>query len=698
MNDLFSNMDPIESQIIQLTKELNYYNLQYHTYDKSLISDEEYDLSFRRLIALEQEYPHFKQSDSPSQKIGGAILTKFNQIEHQIPMLSLGNIFSVMSEAEPELRHQELIQFCNRIAKELDCTSSELNFMASPKYDGVAISLLYRNGILVQALTRGDGYIGEDVTNNVKTIRNIPLTLSCDLFAPELIEVRGEILIQTQDFIELNQQQVARGERLYANPRNLAAGSLRQLDSRITAARPLCFYAYALAQHSSDLQFNLFSEQLAQLKYFGFNLANECASLIGSAELIDYYEDMLGKRNQLAFGIDGVVYKLNNIAEQQKLGYVARAPRFAIAHKFPAEEVESELLGIDVQVGRTGALTPVARIKPVNVAGVIVTNATLHNQAEIWRKDIRIGDIVVVRRAGDVIPEIARSLPLRRSGELAKFFMPTICPACGSHLVAEEDEVILRCSAGLYCIAQKKQAITHFASKLALNIDGLGEKSVEQLVDAGLINSIPDIYRLNFEHLCQLERFAEKSATNLIQAVELSKNTSLPRLIYALGIRHVGESSAKDLAKAFGSLEVLLVANLEQLLQVREIGEIVARSILDFFAEEHNLQVIQELLSLGLTYPAIIAENLYHPQITGKTFVITGSFVNLKRDEIKAELEEYGAQVAGSVSKKTDYVIVGSDAGSKLTKANELGIRLMEESELTLLLAELKNDERNDNS
>lgn len=698
MNDLFSNQDPIESQIIQLTKELNYYNLQYHTYDKSLISDEEYDLSFRRLIALEQEYPHFKQSDSPSQKIGGAILTKFNQIEHQIPMLSLGNIFSVMSEIEPELRHQELIHFCNRIAKELDCTSSELSFMASPKYDGVAISLLYRNGILVQALTRGDGYIGEDVTNNVKTIRNIPLTLSCDLFAPELIEVRGEILIQTQDFIELNQQQVARGERLYANPRNLAAGSLRQLDSRITAARPLCFYAYALAQHSSDLQFNLFSEQLAQLKYFGFNLANECASLIGSAELIDYYEDMLVKRNQLSFGIDGVVYKLNNIAEQQKLGYVARAPRFAIAHKFPAEEVESELLGIDVQVGRTGALTPVARIKPVNVAGVIVTNATLHNQAEIWRKDIRIGDIVVVRRAGDVIPEIARSLPLRRTGELAKFFMPTTCPACGSHLVAEEGEVILRCSAGLYCIAQKKQAITHFASKLALNIDGLGEKSVEQLVDAGLINSIPDIYRLNFEQLCQLERFGEKSATNLIQAIELSKNTSLPRFIYALGIRHVGESSAKDLAKAFGSLEVLLVANLDQLLQVREIGEIVARSILDFFAEEHNLQVIQELLSLGLTYPAIIAENLYHPQITGKTFVITGSFVNLKRDEIKAELEEYGAKVAGSVSKKTDYVIVGSDAGSKLTKANELGIRLIEESELTVLLAELKNDEISDNS
>lgn len=689
MNDLFSNVDPIEAKMIQLTKELNYHNLLYHTYDNSIISDEEYDRIFRELIDLEREHPQFKQADSPSQKVGGVILSKFNQLEHQIPMLSLGNVFSVMGELQNELRHQELIQFTNRLAKELACYADELNFVASPKYDGVAISLLYKNGVLVQALTRGDGYTGEDVTNNVRTIRNIPLTLQCDLFAPEMLEVRGEILIQTQDFIRLNQQQTSKGERLYANPRNLAAGSLRQLDSSITASRPLCFYAYALAQHSSDLNFDLFSAQLEQLKAFGFSIAKECQRVVGVAGLIEYYEKMLNQRNQLDFGIDGVVYKLDNIAEQEKLGYVARAPRFAIAHKFPAEEVESELLGIEVQVGRTGALTPVARVKPVVVAGVLVTNATLHNQAEIWRKDVRVGDIVVVRRAGDVIPEIAGSLPLRRTQDLNIFNMPTECPACGSKVVAEEGEAILRCSAGLYCIAQKKQALIHFASKLALNIDGMGEKSVEQLVDAGLINSIPDIYRLNVEQLSKLERFADKSARNLIQAIELSKKTTLPRLIYALGIRHVGESSAKDLAKAFGSIDALAKANLEQLLQVREVGTIVAQSVLDFFAEEHNLSVLQELIDLGINYTFITAENLYHPFVTGKIFVITGSFIDFKREDIKAKLEDYGAKVSGSVSKKTNYVIAGSEAGSKLDKAQELGTEIIDEDRLIELMAEL---------
>lgn len=689
MNDLFSNVDPIEAKMIQLTKELNYHNLLYHTYDNSIISDEEYDRIFRELIDLEREHPQFKQADSPSQKVGGVILSKFNQLEHKIPMLSLGNVFSVMGELQNELRHQELIQFTNRLAKELACYADELNFVASPKYDGVAISLLYKNGVLVQALTRGDGYTGEDVTNNVRTIRNIPLTLQCDLFAPEMLEVRGEILIQTQDFIRLNQQQTSKGERLYANPRNLAAGSLRQLDSSITASRPLCFYAYALAQHSSDLNFDLFSAQLEQLKAFGFSISKECQRVVGVAGLIEYYEKMLNQRNQLDFGIDGVVYKLDNIAEQEKLGYVARAPRFAIAHKFPAEEVESELLGIEVQVGRTGALTPVARVKPVVVAGVLVTNATLHNQAEIWRKDVRVGDIVVVRRAGDVIPEIAGSLPLRRTQDLNIFNMPTECPACGSKVVAEEGEAILRCSAGLYCIAQKKQALIHFASKLALNIDGMGEKSVEQLVDAGLINSIPDIYRLNVEQLSKLERFADKSARNLIQAIELSKNTTLPRLIYALGIRHVGESSAKDLAKAFGSIDALAKANFEQLLQVREVGTIVAQSVLDFFAEEHNLSVLQELIDLGINYTFITAENLYHPFVTGKIFVITGSFIDFKREDIKAKLEDYGAKVSGSVSKKTNYVIAGSEAGSKLDKAQELGTEIIDEDRLIELMAEL---------
>lgn len=689
MNDLFSNVDPIEAKIIQLTKELNYHNLQYHTYDNSIISDEEYDRIFRELIDLEREHPQFKQADSPSQKVGGVILSKFNQLEHQIPMLSLGNVFSNIDQSETELRHQELIQFTNRLAKELACSVDELNFVASPKYDGVAISLLYKNGVLVQALTRGDGYTGEDVTNNVRTIRNVPLTLQCDLFAPEMLEVRGEILIQTQDFIRLNQQQTSKGERLYANPRNLAAGSLRQLDSSITASRPLCFYAYALAQHSNDLSFDRFSTQLKQLKDFGFSVAVECRCVVGVADLINYYEKMLDQRNKLYFGIDGVVYKLDNIVEQEKLGYVARAPRFAIAHKFPAEEVESELLGIEVQVGRTGALTPVARIKPVVVAGVLVTNATLHNQAEIWRKDVRVGDVVVVRRAGDVIPEIARSLPLLRTRNLNTFSMPSECPACGSKVVAEEGEVILRCSAGLYCIAQKKQALIHFASKLALNIDGMGEKSVEQLVDAGLINTIPDIYRLKVEQLSNLERFADKSARNLIQAIELSKNTTLPRLIYALGIRHVGESSAKDLAKAFGSIDALAKANLEQLLQVREVGTIVAQSVLDFFAEEHNLSVLQELINLGINYTFITAENLYHPFVTGKIFVITGSFTDFKREDIKAKLEDYGAKVSGSVSKKTNYVIAGSEAGSKLDKAQELGTEIIDESRLIGLMAEL---------
>lgn len=690
MNDLFTNQNPIQEEIITLSREINYHNLQYHTYDDPQISDVEYDKLFRRLLELEQQYPEFKQADSPTQKVGGSILAKFTQIEHALPMLSLGNIFSDMEQSDLLLRHGELYQFTNRLAKELDCDVNVLKFVASPKYDGVAISLIYENGVLTRAVTRGDGFVGEDVTANVKTIRNIPLVLNAGLLAPERIEVRGEILMLTSDFIRLNQEQQLSNEKIYANPRNLAAGSLRQLDSAITATRPLKFYAYALASYTDDVEAGLcFSDELSLLKCFGFNVADECKSLTGVSSLIKYYENMLLKRPLLAFGIDGVVYKLDSKFEQNKLGFVARAPRFAIAHKFPAEEVESELLNIEVQVGRTGALTPVAKIRPVSVGGVIVSNATLHNQEEIVRKDIRIGDTVLVRRAGDVIPEIVRSLPERRHGDLPLFVMPEDCPACGSHIVQEIGETIMRCSAGLYCIAQKKQAITHFASKLALNIDGLGDKSVEQLVDAGLIASIPDIYRLGFDQLVKLERFAAKSANNLLHAIELSKHTTLAKLIYALGIRHVGEASAKDLAKAFGSLEQLKVANKEQLLQVRDIGDIVADSILNFFAEEHNLQILNELIELGINYPILSAKNLYHEEVTGKTFVITGSFVNYKREDIKLLLEDYGAKVASSVSKKTNFVIVGSDAGSKLDKANELGVNLLNEQQLTTLLNQL---------
>ncbi|TXI94341.1 MAG: NAD-dependent DNA ligase LigA [Neisseriales bacterium] len=676
-------------RIKHLTAELNRFNLYYHTYDQSLISDEEYDKLFKELQQLESEYPNFIQLDTPTQRVGGKILAGFSQITHQLPMLSLSNVFSDMSVSDLNLRHKELLQFAERIDKELAVGLDKIEFVAMPKFDGVAISLTYENGILTKAATRGDGYTGEDVTQNIKTIRNIPLSINIGGRATELLEVRGEILILTEDFAELNLLQQKKGDKIYANPRNLAAGTIRQLDSSITASRPLRFFAYSIARHSDSINYATFNAELQLLKDLGFTVDENCRLLTGVAELVDYYEQMLTRRNQLEFGIDGVVYKVNQIDLQQKLGFVSRAPRFAVAHKFPAEEVESEIINIEVQVGRTGALTPVARIKPVNVAGVIVTNATLHNQEEIHRKDIRVGDKVIVRRAGDVIPEIVRSIPEARTRELEVFHMPPSCPACGSHLIQESGETIIRCSAGLYCIAQKKQAITHFASKLAFNIDGLGEKIVEQLVDAGLINSIPDVFRLTEAQLVNLERFAEKSAKNLIESIGNSKNTTLPRFIYALGIRHVGEASAKDLAKAFGSIEKLQTATKEELMQVNDIGEVVAESILNFFVEEHNCIVINELKQLGVSYPQLIARNLFNPRVTAKTFVITGSFINYKRDEIKARLEEFGAKVAGSVSKKTDYVIVGEDAGSKLEKAQELGIPLIDELQLADLITEL---------
>jgi DNA ligase (NAD+) len=679
----------IQEQIAQLTHQLNHYSHSYHNLDTSLISDEEYDSLFRKLGELEQQYPEYRLPDSPTQRVGEVAQTKFAQASHTLPMLSLSNIFSDFAHEDTTQRHNELFQFCNRLAKELNLDSEELDFIASPKYDGVAISLIYENGQLTQALTRGDGFTGEVVTANVKTIRNLPLTLHTATTQPQLIEVRGEVLILTDDFMRLNQQQLELGNKGYANPRNLAAGSLRQLDSRITASRPLRFYAYSLTRYSDEIQPTTFAQELAYLQQFGFKVASECKLLTGSQALIEYYEQLKAKRFQLPFGIDGVVYKLNDLQKQQQLGFVARAPRFAVAHKFPAEEVESELLKIEVQVGRTGALTPVARIRPVNVGGVVVTNATLHNLDEIRRKDLRVGDMVVVRRAGDVIPEIARSVVAKRSQPLAEFTMPIACPVCGSHVVQEEGEAILRCSGGLYCLAQKKQAISHFASKLAFNIDGLGEKVVEQLVDSKLVTSIADIFRLTKAQLCKLERFADKSASNLIAAIDKSKTTTLPRLIYALGIRHVGEASAKDLAKAFGSLEQLRKAQLAELLQVRDIGEVVANSILDFFNEEHNNQVIDELITLGITYPEIQASNNFHPGVSAKTFVITGSFTQFKREDIKARLEEFGAKVASSVSKKTDYVIVGSDAGSKLDKATALNIPTIDEDQLLQLMAEL---------
>jgi DNA ligase (NAD+) len=682
MEDLFSESETNSREIDSLTDALNKYNYSYHTEDISLISDEEYDSLFRKLQELEQKYPQFKRPDSPTNKVGGVVLAAFNQVAHQIPMLSLNNIFTDISTLDTQLRHKELLQFNKRISEALGLDT--ITYIASPKYDGVAISITYTNGILTQALTRGDGFTGEDVTLNIKTIKNIPLKLQTKK-VPEHLEVRGEVLILTNDFIKLNQDQDTMGFKHYANPRNTAAGSIRQLDSKITASRPLHFFAYAIANTSSELKFTQFSEQLDYLKKIGFDLSKYCKLCTGADELINFYENILATRQRLPFGIDGVVYKVNEIALQDKLGFVARAPRFAIAHKFPAEEAESQILDIQIQVGRTGALTPVAKIKPVTVGGVIVSNASLHNQDEVRRKDIRIGDYVVVRRAGDVIPEVVRVVIDKRLTNTSEFIMPNCCPVCGSHLVRLGDEAIIRCSGGLYCSAQKKYTLIHFASKLALNIDGMGEKIVEQLLDNQLINTPADIFRLQIDDLVALDRFAEKSATNLINAINQSKNTTLKRLIYALGIRHVGESTAGSLANTFGTLDNLIKANINELLQINDIGGTVATSIVDFFSESHNRQIIAELIELGINYPKNVSQSIFNTHISGKTFVLTGTLTDYTRDEAKALIENFAGRVSSSVSKKTDYVVAGTEAGSKLDKATSLGVTILDEQQFKQL-------------
>lgn len=685
MNDLFNNPESISpiDQINQLTDDLIKHNYQYHTLDAQLIPDEQYDKLFRKLQNLEEQYPEYKREDSPTTKVGFTALDEFNQIQHDVPMLSLNNIFSDMDIEDTLVRHKELYQFNKRIVD--TAKEDSVTYIATPKYDGVAISITYIDGALTQAVTRGDGFTGEDVTLNIKTIRNVPNKLNIKN-PPAKLEVRGEILILTADFAKLNEEQDKLQLKHYANPRNTAAGSIRQLDSKITASRPLHFFAYSLAQISPEATFSTFQEQLEYLKLIGFDISTFYKVCTGEAELIQFYEEILKKRSTLPFGIDGVVYKVNDLALQNVLGFVMRAPKFAIAHKFPAEEAESQILDIQVQVGRTGAITPVAKIKPTLVGGVIVSNASLHNQDEIKRKDIRINDYIIVRRAGDVIPEIARVVQNKRPNNSYEFTMPTTCPICDSHLIQLEDEAIIRCSGGLYCGAQKKQAISHFASKLALNIDGLGEKSVEQLVDANLINTPTDIFKITIEQLIQLERFAEKSATNLIKAINQSKVTTLPRLIYALGIRHVGESTAKELARTFGDLEKLIHATVPELLQVNDIGEIVATSIADFFSEDHNRQIINQLIELGLSYPKTTANSNFNQYISAKTFVLTGTLPSLSRDEAKEIIESFGGKVSGSVSKKTDYVLAGADAGSKLDKATALEIKIIDEEQFQQLV------------
>jgi len=661
-----------------LREEIERHNYLYYVLDEPEIPDAEYDRLFRELERLEVEYPLLATPDSPTRRVGAAPLAEFSQLTHRVPMLSLNNAFE----------DEEVAAFDRRVREGLGAEMVE--YAVDPKFDGLAISLIYENGILVQGATRGDGYTGEDVTTNLRTIKAIPLRLHT-VNPPQLLEVRGEVLILKADFEKLNRQQQEKGDKEFANPRNAAAGSLRQLDPRITATRPLTFFAYGLGSVegvSLPRKLNAVMDYLESLRV---PVCRERRVVRGVEGLLDYYRMIGARRDGLPYDIDGVVYKVNDLDSQERLGYVSRAPRFAVAHKFPAQEAMTELLGIDVQVGRTGALTPVARLKPVFVGGATVSNATLHNEDEIRRKDVRIGDTVIVRRAGDVIPEVVGVVPGKRlpgAREYSLLEQYPVCPVCGSHVIRLPDEAAARCSGGLFCPAQRKQAILHFASRRAMDIEGMGDKLVDQLVDKALIHTPADLYKLGMNTLANLDRMAEKSAHNTLAAIEASKHTTLARFIFALGIRNVGEATAKDLARHFGSLAALMPADEGALQQVPDVGPVVAQSIAQFFAEPHNREVIAQLVDAGVRWEEGAGSPISTSPISGKTFVLTGTLPSLTRDEAREKIEALGGKVSGSVSKKTDYVVAGAEAGSKLAKAQELGVTVLDEVGLMELLEE----------
>ena len=655
-----------------LQKELARLEHAYYILDAPLLPDIEYDRLYRELLEIEAAHPEWITSESLSQRVGGAALKEFDSVEHVVPMLSLNNAFE----------DAELIAFDRRCREGLNV--KQVDYAGELKFDGLAISLRYENGSLVRAATRGDGASGEDVTANIKTVRAIPLRL-LGKNIPAVLEVRGEVFMYLEDFLKMNQLAAAQGEKEFANPRNAAAGSLRQLDSKITAKRPLSFFAYGLGALEPQGWLPATHEEILN-RYvdLGLPVCTERKVLKSVEDMLAFYHEIEAKRDSLPYDIDGIVYKVNSIAEQNTLGFVSRAPRFALAHKFPAQEALTTVLGIDVQVGRTGAITPVARLAPVEVGGVTVTNATLHNEDEVKRKDVRIGDTVTVRRAGDVIPEVVSVIKERRPKSATEFVMPSRCPVCDSHIERLADEAVARCSGGLFCGAQRKQALIHFAHRRALDIEGLGEKIVDQLVDQNLVRTPADLYRLGFSALANLERMGEKSADNLIQAINQSRDTTLARFIFALGIRHVGETTAKDLANHYQSMHALMDASLEDLLTVKDVGPVVADSIVSFMEEAHNREVIEQLLASGMQLS--VEKKVISAAVVGKTFVLTGTFPSLSRDQAKDLLEKAGAKVAGSVSKKTDYVVAGTDAGSKLSKAEELGITVIDEQKLLMLL------------
>ena len=683
----------------ELRTELERHNYQYYVLDQPLVSDAEYDRLFRELQQLESEHPELASADSPTQRVGGAPLPQFEQLPHRTPMLSLGNAFS----------EEEVMAFDKRVCEGLK--TENIEYLAEPKFDGLAVSLNYEQGVFVRGATRGDGYTGEDVTPNLRTVKSIPLRLKGEA-VPELIEIRGEVLMYRRDFDRMNQRQRASGEKEFVNPRNAAAGSLRQLDSRITAQRPLRFFAYAVGVIEGAVAPETHGALEDWLEKLGLPVCPQRRVVSGVQGLLQFYSQMGTKRADLPYEIDGVVYKVDSLAAQDRLGYVARAPRFAIAHKFPAEEASTEVLAIEVQVGRTGALTPVARLKPVFVGGVTVTNATLHNLDQVRAKDVRVGDTVIVRRAGDVIPEVARVLPEKRPDDAVEFEMPGICPECKSKVERLESEAVYRCTGGLYCPAQRKQALLHFASRRAMDIEGLGEKLVDQLVDAGIVHTPADLYdrkKLDAARLATLERMAEKSAANVIEAIERTKGGSLARFLFALGIYHVGEEVAKILARHFGSLEVLLNADWEALIAEKErvqkentrrrskggalldpilpgVGPEIMQSVANFLGQQHNREVIEQLRNSGAVREDSPPSAVRGGSVAGKTFVLTGTMPRLSRDEAKERIEAQGGKVAGSVSRKTDYVVAGTEAGAKLAKAQELGISVLDEAGLLELL------------
>ncbi len=687
--DLFSPMPaqpdatPDQVRLLALRSQLHHYAHQYYVLDTPQVPDAEYDRLFQELQAMEVAHPEWVSPDSPTQRVGGKPLDAFATVRHVMPMLS------IRTETDTESSGAEA--FDARVRKELELTPAQppVEYVAELKFDGLAMSLRYAQGVLVQAATRGDGEYGEDVTQNIRTIGQIPLKLTGEGI-PAVLEVRGEVYMRRDAFEAMNEKQRENGDKSFVNPRNAAAGAVRQLDPSIAGQRPLSFFAYGVGEVTAVEQggpeFGTHYAMLQTLKAWGFPVADQVAIAQGAPELIAYHQRIGAARDQLPFDIDGVVYKVNSLALQRQLGFITREPRWAVAHKYPAQEQITQVLGIDVQVGRTGKLTPVARLNPVFVGGTTVSNATLHNLFELRRKQVRVGDSAIVRRAGDVIPEVVGVVPSVRPAYIPNFRMPRTCPICGSAVVREKTEMNHRCSGGLFCPAQRKQAILHYAQRRAVEVEGLGEKLVDQLVESNTIRTLPDLYKLGLSTLAALDRMAEKSAHNIIVALEKSKQTTLPRFLFGLGIRHVGEATAKELARHFGTMDAIMDASEDALTAVSDVGPIVAKSLHTFFAQTHNREVVEQLRACGVHWDEGIPADAGPMPLAGKTLVLTGTLPTLGRDAAKDLIEAAGGKVSGSVSKKTHYVVAGTEAGSKLDKAIEMGVTVLDEAGLLALL------------